>query len=226
MNTRWFWLAPAVLTAGLAQAQSGISREGRHWVATAAGTVDADENLKVVTRGPVVLQGETRADVAYTVRKRTRALSEGTARATLAKIGVKSYRAKGWTVVNVIFPPYLDETAELHLRVPKKLKETVLETQIGAVEAYDLEGSLFAKTGGGPVQVDRIGSWAKLGTGGGPIRMGKVNGLVKAFSAGGSISADWIGGDAYLDTAGGEIVVREARGRVEASAGAGGNIRI
>jgi hypothetical protein len=225
MNTR-FWLVAAILTAGLAQAQSGVTREGKYWVESAAGRVEADENLKLLTRGAILLQGETRGDVAYTVRKRTRALSEGTARAALAKIAVKAYRTKGWTVVNVIFPPYLDETAEVHVRVPKRLKETVLETQIGAIEAYDLDGSLVAQTGGGPVQVDRIGSWVKAGTGGGYIRIGKVQGLVKGFSAGGSITADWIGGDAYLNTAGGEIVVREAKGRVEASAGGGGNIRI
>ncbi len=38
--------------------------------------------------------------------------------------------------------------------------------------------------------------------------------------------ADSIGGDAYLETGGGEVVVREAKGRVQAAASGGGNIRI
>jgi hypothetical protein len=53
-----------------------------------------------------------------------------------------------------------------------------------------------------------------------------VDGILKAYSGGGSIFAESVGGDAYLETGGGEVVVREAKGRVQASAGGGGYVRI
>ncbi len=226
MNTRWAWLVPAVLAAGLGHAQSTITREGNHWIETVGGSMVVEARLKVTTRGVIVLRGEDRKDVAYTIKKRARAANERAARELLSKIVFKSPRVKGWTVLEVHVPPYYDEAADVVVRAPKRLVEAALESDVGAVEAYDLDGGLFAKTGAGQIQLDRIGGVIKSGTGGGDIRMGKVAGPVKAVSGGGSIAIAWLGGDAYLETAGGEIVVNEATGRVQASARSGGNIRI
>ncbi len=189
--------------------------------------MEVEARLKVATRGAIVLRGEDRKDVAYTVKKRAQAPNERVGRVLLSKIGVKSpYKVKGWTVLEVHVPPYYDGAADVLVRVPKRLAEVTLETGMGPVEAYDLDGGLFAKTEAGRIQMDRIGGIIKAGTGGGDIRIGKVKGPLKAFSGGGSIEVAWLGGDAYLETAGGEIVVHEAKGKVQASAGSGGNIRI
>ncbi len=225
MKTQWVWLVPALAAAGL-HAQSTITREGNHWIEVAAGSLGVESRLRVTTRGAVSLRGEDRQNVVYTVKKRARTPSEAKARVMLANIKFKPYKSKGWSILDVYVPPEYDGAADVLVRVPKRLAETELHTQIGPVEAYDLEGGLFAKTGAGEIQIERIGGLVRTGTGGGNIRIGKITGPVKAMSGGGSITAVFLGGDAYLDTAGGDIVVREARGRVQASAGSGGNIRV
>ncbi len=226
MRTRWLWLAAAALAPALAQSGERITREGRHWVGTVEGGTDVESALKVNGRGGILLHGEDRRDVAYVLKKRAAVRTEQQAREIFARMGVKAQRVKNLTVLTVFAPEYVDEACDLQLRVPRKLKETNLETRGGGVEAYDLDGGLLVNTGGGAVQIDRIRGWAKIGTGGGQIRIGKVGGPLKGYSAGGSIYVDSAGGDAYLETGGGDIVVGQASGRVQATAGSGGNIRI
>ncbi|HWR52460.1 MAG TPA: hypothetical protein VN428_15215 [Bryobacteraceae bacterium] len=227
MNTRWLWLVPAVLaTAGPTHAEPQVGREGRQWVDSAAGSIPAGPRVKVFTRGTISLHGENRNDIAWTVKKRSRASGEIAAKVAFERIAVKAYRSGDWSVVYVNVPAELDAAADLQVRIPKKLQEVHAESQVGRVEVFDLDGGLFANTGAGEVQVDRIQGWVKAGTGGGNVRIGRVAGILKAYSAGGSIFVDSVGGDAYLETGGGEVVVREAKGRVQATASGGGNIRI
>lgn len=225
MNTRWLWLAPALVSAALAQAP--VAREGRQWVQTAAGTAEAANRIRVTTSGAIVVRGEDRRDVAWTVRKHTGVGSESEARALLGRIALKPSRTGNeWLVLAVALPAENDIGADVQLRVPKGIRQAVLETRGGQVEADNIDGQVSASTGGGAVLLDRIYGGLKAGTTGGPIRIGQVTGQVVAFSGGGSITADAINGDARLDLGGGEIVVRQVTGRMEASTRGGGNIRV
>ncbi len=225
MKRVWAWLVPALVTAGLTQPQTA-TREGNYWIATGTGSVQVQPRLKVVGRGTVTLRGEDRTDVAYSVRKRVRAMNAHEAQGKIARIGLKAVQERGWTVMHVQWPAGVDGTADLEVRAPKHLKEAIVDNQLGGIEVYDLDGSLLAKTAAGPVRVDRIRGLLRIGTGGGDVHIGRIEGPVRVFSGGGSITAAWLGSDAFLETAGGEIVVLEAMKRVQASAGAGGNIRI
>lgn len=227
MNTRWLWLVPAVVvTAGPAYADPQFGQEGRQWVDASAGSLPAGPRVKVFTRGAIGVHGENRNDITFSVKKRTRAPGEVAAKVAMERIAVKAYRSGDWAVIYVNVPVELDAGADLQVRIPRNVQELHAESQVGRVEVFDIDGSLLAKTGAGEVHLDRIRGWVKAGTGGGNVRIGRVAGLLKAYSGGGSIFADSVGGDAYLETGGGEVVVREAKGRVQASAGAGGNIRI
>jgi DUF4097 and DUF4098 domain-containing protein YvlB len=230
MRLRWLWLAPALAVAGYGQTESAVSREGRYWVQTVTGSaaLEAAERLRVSTRGALMLQGEPRADISYTLKKRVRAASEASAREILARWPVKSSQQGGWTTLVATCPdsPATREASgDLWLSVPRKLREVELNSEGGAVGARDLDGTLRAETGGGQVDIDRILGDLTVRTGGGEVRLGKMGRSVRISSGGGAITAASIGGEAGFTTGGGEIYVQEALGPVRASTG-GGNIRV
>jgi DUF4097 and DUF4098 domain-containing protein YvlB len=111
------------------------------------------------------------------------------------------------------------------VNVPRWVTSAILETQLGDVEAYDLEGNLQAATTAGLIQCDRIRGSLIARTGGGEIRLGRIGGPVRCLSGGGSIFVDGAGGEAICQTAGGEIRVREAGGPLVLST-EGGNIHV
>jgi len=228
MRTGWLWFVPAVIVAAcVAQTDSSIVREGKYWVQTANGSASlaGSELLKVSTRGAVSLQGEARGNVGYVLKKRTKVQDPARARALLNGIAVKTSKRSGGMLLEVSLPPGWETSADLRLRVPRKLRETILESQGESIEAYDLDGSLRADSRGGRLQVDRIRGDVTVRTSGGQVRLGQVGGNVLCYSGGGPISADTIGGEAGLNTEGGEIYVKVAKGLVRAST-RGGNIRI
>jgi hypothetical protein len=220
-------LAPALVAAGYGQTESAITREGRSWVQTLTGSValEGAARLRVSTRGALKLQGEERGDVAYTLKKRVRVSSESGARQELGRMGVKTSRQSGWTTLAATFPSSNHASADLWLKVPRKLLEVELDSEGGAVDAFDLDGALRAETGGGLIQIDRVQGELTIRTGGGDVHLGKIGRGVRCSSGGGSITAESIGGEAGFTTGGGEIYLREVQGAVRASTG-GGNIRI
>jgi hypothetical protein len=228
MRLRHWCLPPACLLAGWAQSDSPITREGTYWVQTITGSaqLQGSNSLRVSTRGAVTVQGEVRADIAYTLKKRVRASTQESARAALSGCVVKTSRQGPWGTLVVSFPSRRSElSAELRLSVPRTLREAEVESEGGGLEARDLEGGLKADTSGGAVLIDRIGGDLSVRTGGGEVRLGQIGRTVRCSSGGGSISVDSVGGEAGLNTGGGEIHIREARGPVRANTG-GGNIRV
>jgi hypothetical protein len=225
MKTGWLWFLAAAVAA--AQSDAQIVREGADWVQTVNGSavLAGGAALKVSTRGALLLQGEARRDIGYVLKKRVKAADLARARALLDGVAVKTVRWNGGLALEVSLPPGGAASADVQLRVPRSLRETVLESQGESVEAYDLDGSLRADSRGGRLQADRIRGDVTVRTGGGPVRLGKVGGNVLCFSGGGTIAADTIGGQAGLNTEGGEIYVRVAQGLVRAST-RGGNIRV
>lgn len=225
-GSKWL-LAAAIATFCAAQTNSRLTREGSYWVQTVTGnaSIAPSEILRVSTRGAVSLQGEARQDIAYALKRRAGVQGEAQARVLLDNVSVRTERRSGELLLEVSLPADWTSSAGLQLRVPRRLRETILESQGDSIEAFDLDGTLRADSSGGHVKVDRVRGKVIVRTGGGQVRLGKIEGSVLCFSGGGQIIADTISGEAGLNTEGGEIVVRLASGPVSAST-AGGNIRI
>jgi hypothetical protein len=222
------WLFPAVVaTLCSAQTNPGVVREGAYWVETVTGTapVGSSRVLRVATRGAVSLRGEARGNITYVLKKRAAVKSEAAAHALLDRISVKTAERSGELLLEVDLPAGWASSASLQVRVPRELRETILESQGDTIEAYDLKGMLRADSNGGRVHVDRVQGRVVIRTEGGQVRLGEIGGGVQCFSGGGQIVAGTIAGEAALNSEGGEIVVKVAKGPVRASTG-GGNIRI
>ncbi|MEO7145687.1 MAG: hypothetical protein ABI165_19510 [Bryobacteraceae bacterium] len=228
MRAAWFIAAAACVPLVYAQTQTTLSRDGASWVRVTAGAVNVAPaaSLHVATRGAVVLRGQPdSSSVSYVVRQRVKARDEADARRLLRELLVRAQTHGDWTTL-VLMPSGRDGVDDdVKLVVPRGLRETVLETQGGAVDAGDLDGAVRIFTAGGNIHLDRIGSSASVKTGGGEIRVGRVNGSLRCLSAGGSIHVDRTGGETWCETAGGEIVIRDAGGPLHVST-EGGNVEV
>lgn len=225
MRLWWLWLVLAA--ASYAQTRTTLAREGRAWVEISTGTVDlaGAGRLHVSTRGAVALRGQSTDAVTYSVRQLVRARSEDEARHLFGDLVSQTRTQGGWTTLILMPTSRNGVDAEIRLTAPRGLRETVLDTQGGAVDAQDMDGSVRLETTGGNIHLDRIGENAIVKTGGGEIRVGSVNGALRCLSAGGSIHVDHTGGDTWCETAGGEITIRDAGGPLHAST-EGGNVEI
>jgi DUF4097 and DUF4098 domain-containing protein YvlB len=221
---RILWLAQAFALAALAQTSSGPAREGGYWVDTITGSAAAGESVRVVTAGAVHIQGEQRGDIVYSLKRRVMARAAAAARPQLDAIAVKAVR-EGARMVLEVTGPDPRAAADLHVRVPRKLREAAVESSGGAIEIADIDGAVRVATAAGAVEVNRVGGGVAVRTGGGAVRLDQIGGSVECFTGGGTITAGLLRGDATLATGGGEIVVREAHGLVKART-LGGNIRI
>jgi TonB family protein len=113
---------------------------------------------------------------------------------------------------------------EVH--VPRRYSLSIT-TRVGDIVTQDTDGQVMLTTGGGNVQVGRVGGarGAQLDTGGGHILVGDVVGGLRASTAGGHITAGNVGGDAVLHTDGGHIQVGKVDGNAQLTTG-GGNISV
>lgn len=207
--------------------QESLRRDGGFWVQTVTGTesVAAAGKLKVSTRGRVSVSGVADDQLRYTFIKKVKAKSESEARRLLGQFVVKSFRQGELSTIGVAHASGGAATAELQVSAPRTLRDVLIETFGGPVDATNLSGSVQAHTGGGRIRVDRIGGSVLARTAGGEIVLGTIAGAVKCISAGGPIRAESIGGEARFETAGGDIAVREIAGPVSAAT-AGGGIEI
>lgn len=212
-----FRIALFSLMAGLlcAQDSSQLTREGPYYVRTMsaplAGRVPAQ--LRVVTRGNVVLRGSQGDQVIYKLVQRVKTHSEQEAHRLLRSVGISAVTPPLISAITLTVSPLSGEQVsnDLEVSVPRQVLQAIVMTQNGSVEAYDLEGSvqMIASLG---IRCDRIRGNVIGRSGGGEIRMGKVGGSVQCQSGGGSIFIDSVAGSARCETAGGEIVVKEAGG--------------
>ncbi|MDX2151338.1 MAG: hypothetical protein SFV54_11435 [Bryobacteraceae bacterium] len=210
----------AVLVAPLAAGEtSRLQREGEYWVQALVGAVPMPSvgRLKIATRGPVVVRGESRGDLYFRLKKRAKAMSEADAIRIFQTFAVKSKSAGEWTYLTVMTPDINIPSPELEIRLPRTLKQVVVENRGGMIEAREIDGELKTETIGGRLTIDRIGAdvWAR--TGGGDVQLGRLMAAARVFSGGGAIRADSVGGETVFETAGGEIVIREAHGPIKVS---------
>jgi DUF4097 and DUF4098 domain-containing protein YvlB len=219
----------AVLIAALVLAQDVKIVEERpsYWLRTSTGSFPAPSTgtIRVLTRGHVVLRGVAGDQIAYTLNERVRAHSSDEAQRAFGKVVVRALRRGGSTMFTLLPMAPESVAVEWELTVPRRATGVVLDTQIGDVEAYDLDGSLHVDTAVGLIHCDRIQGGVEANTGGGEIRLGKIGGPARCISAAGSIIVENAARETICRTAGGEIQIREAGGPLTLAT-EGGNIEV
>lgn len=212
---------------GGAQTSGSLVREGPYWVQNASGTISASaaNRLRVMASGNVILRGDSGDRLSYTLKRRMKTRTEEEARALLRRFEVRSATRGEWIYLTVTSPGSKTVSADVTITVPRDMREALVETYGGSVQAYDFDGRMQAQTSGGRVQLDRIKTGATVRTGGGDILIGRVDGPVQCFSGGGSIRVGNAGGESWLETAGGEVNVHQVSGPIHVSTGAG-NVKI
>ncbi len=219
------WLL--ALAAGLccAQQRGNIAREGPFFVETSSGPIVVPAGkLKIVTSGAVVARGREGAAGAYTLKQRVKGADRSEAERQFRSLRMRTFNRGPLTVLEFAGGEDTDVEYDLTLTLPKNLSSVSLVTHGGAIEAYDIDGSIEADTAAGRIQLDRIGMNAIAKTGGGAIRVGAVSGMLRCVSGGGAIQVDRTGGEVWCDTAGGNVSIGEAGGPVHAATA--GNIQI
>ena len=225
-----FRIALFSLTAALlcAQDSSQLTREGPYFVRTIVASLRSAPTvqLHVITRGNVVLRGSKGEQIVYKLVQRVKAHSEADAYRLLRSVNASAVTPPliSMTTLTVI-PSSGDQVSnDLEVSIPRQVMQSIVMTQEGSVEAYDLDGSVQITATLG-VHCDRIHGNVNGQTAGGEMRLGKIGGSVVCLSRGGSIFIESVGGSARCETAGGEIVVKEAGGPL-LLANASGNIEV
>jgi DUF4097 and DUF4098 domain-containing protein YvlB len=204
-----------------------ITQEGGYWVRTMTGNppIPPNTNFVATSRGAVLLKGSNDSPPAFRLVQRVRARSEEEARQFFSVVQIRSGTLGNVARFEVTTGAYPQVSTKLELTVPAHLASATVSTQMGTVEAYDLDCAVDLTTAAGPIHVDRVRGAVASRTGGGEIRIGKIGGGLRAVSLAGSILADSIGGEGSLETAGGEIEVKDSAGKLVLST-AGGNISV
>ena len=206
-------------------AEPALTREGPYWVEVRSGSepVLPAARLRITSRGSVVLTGMAQRELSYVLKIRVKARSEAEARRLARAFSVRlSKPAAGYVILAV---QRGDGTADLQVKAPRTMSESVITTTEGGLEFYDLDGSVNAETGGGNVRADRIRGNLVARTAGGDIAVGTIEGTARCVTAGGRITATLVRGEATFETGGGDIIAQEVGGLVHASTMAG-TIRI
>lgn len=204
-----------------------MRQDGPYWVQTTneVAGIPQGKILRVTTRGHVILRGSMGEQVTYKFEERVRARTRVEAHRLFGSLTTSVSSRNG--MMGLVIAPLTHESVltQLELGVPKRIAGVILETQIGDVEAYDLDCNLQAVTQAGQIRCDRIRGNFEGHTGGGEIHLGKIGGSVRCLDGAGSIVVDNAGSDANCQTAGGEIVVHDAAGPL-ILATEGGNIQV
>jgi hypothetical protein len=198
-----------------------ITREGNRWVITLTGALPAGAQLRVMSRGPVRLEGGSGNTVSFTAKLSVDARTEDDARRIFDRYSMRTVSANNQVVLSAPGGPV---STSLDIKAPR-LKLAVVETAGGSVEAYSIDGDLRVNSGGGDLKCDRIRGDCKLSTGGGSIQVGEVGGDLQCGTAGGAITVKNVRGNAMLETAGGAVDVSNAGGDLRVNT-AGGSIHI
>jgi DUF4097 and DUF4098 domain-containing protein YvlB len=219
-------LIPVLATVLLAQ-DSQVIREGAYWKRIYIGAFNAPATrmLRVSTKGHVIVRGSQTEQITYRLTEQVRARSEEEAHHLLGSAITSVMVRSGLTIVTLMPVTRENVNVEWEVNIPKRVSGLMVDTQLGDVEVYDLDGSLHADTSAGFIRCDRIKGSVEATTGGGEIRLGKVGGPARCVSAAGSIFIDSVGGETTCQTAGGEIQIREATGGLSLST-EGGNIQV
>lgn len=211
------WLVPVAMGVVIAQTNPTAKREGPYWTEISSGTLNAAPRLKVGARGPVVIRGENRSDILYTVKRRVRARTQAEAERLFESVAVKTKTAGGVCYLVILASNPAQVSSELEIRAPRRLRLVSVENQGGAINGREFDGDFSADTNAGQVILDRIAGSVTARTGGGDVMLGRVGGSARCLSGGGSITVDSVAGESWFESVGGEVRIREAGGPVRAS---------
>jgi len=206
-----------VLLPMAACGQSWLSQEGGLWVRTFHDIALAKPRLRINAHGPVTLEGGTSTGFDYTVKVAVRARTREQARILLERAELRTESQNDWFVITT---PGREATTTVTVHAPR-LREAIVASSDGAVEAYGIDGSLTVDTGADQVKVDRIHGDCTLATGGGDIQAGTVDGSLRCVTGAGAIVAKVVRGDAFVRTSGGDINVLTVGGSARAESGGG-----
>jgi len=198
--------------------QSGLVREGDHFVRQFSGSAPAARRLRVNAHGPVNVQAGTAANISYTVRVSVRARSEAEALSVMERYNVRVNSQGDLVVLTAPGGPVISSVV---VKTPR-VEHVVVSTSDGAVEASGVDGIFEADTGAGELTVDRIAGDTKLITGGGDIKVGTVGGTLRCSTGAGRVQVATVRGGAVLETVGGDISANDIGGMVRAETGGGG----
>ena len=207
-----------------------ITREGPgSWVHKESASVAAGAagRLVVTARGRIVVRGGAGNRITYTLTQRARTESEEEAHRLIGSGGITARNFGTVVKIEVQQNSSLLISNELLIDAPRSLTEVHLLSEFGgAVEAYELDGAVEARTPSGNIQVDRIGGHVAARTGGGNLVFGRVGGIDECFTGAGSITIEnAIAGVKDCRTGGGELTVKQAGGPVVLE-NEGGNITV
>ena len=223
-----FVTAAAVVAVGQNQT---VQRDGEYWVRSGhtepARLSTQVKRLEILTRANVIVRGNEDGLVQIKLRQRVRAsTAEEANRAWGPVTQMGPFVAAGNLMRLELFPPGSSRViTELEITLPKQLPVVWVNNRAGSVEAYDLDGSVLADTGGGPLVMDRIHGNVRGHTGFGEIRLGTIGGSVQCSSGGGSIALENAAGEMNCVTGGGDIAIKYAGGAIAVST-EGGNVRV
>jgi len=200
-----------------AGAQAWLTREGGLWVRTFQKTAPAKPRLRIEAHGPVRLDGNVSPNFQVTVKVSVQARTREQARSMLERAEVRVEPQKDWLVIST---PGRNASSSVVMRAPR-LREAVVTSSDGAVEAYGIDGPLTVDTGADQVNVDRIHGDCTLSTGGGDIFAGTVDGYLHCSTVAGAIRAKSVRGEVVLRTNGGDISAFSVGGSARVETGGG-----
>src|SRR5579862_313567 len=142
-----FALIPAIVAVLLAQ-DAQVTQDGSGWKRVYPGvlTEPPARLIKISTRGHVVLRGSQTDQITYKLTQHVRARSEREAHALFGSVVTSMALRNGVSVITLL-PMTRDKVnAEWEISVPRRVAGVILDTQLGDVEAYDLESTLRIDT--------------------------------------------------------------------------------
>ncbi|HLH43953.1 MAG TPA: hypothetical protein VKV74_13265 [Bryobacteraceae bacterium] len=206
-----------------------ITRQGNYWVYTESASVPVEPHgqLQVEARGHIVVHGDGGDRVFYRLVQRVPAASESEARQLFGIRDVAARRLGSVTRVVVQQNSSPKVANQLDINAPRTLAVVTLQTQlIGGVDAYDLDGSVNARTPSGDIRLDRIRGWVAARAGSGNLFFGHVGGIEECLTGAGDITVEnAVGGVKACRTGAGELIVKQAGAPVVLE-NEGGNITV
>ena len=199
-----------------------VFRDGNTWVEETTGNLPAGRELRAYTDlGSVQVQGSS-SDVSYTIRKRTLADTEETARRQFEQLRFTANRMGDAVVLDGRLKVRNTNrlTADITVQVPRQTQSVKVETRGGALSFNSIAGSIVGFTSGGSVKLDSISGPVKITSGGGVMEAGSMGSDLFLESGGGNVTVERVNGQLIIKTGGGRVRIGASGGTsVETGAG-------
>ena len=206
-----------IVSLAPAQTAGPIEKRDGFWVQEVTGSMAAPLRLTASATADINLQGANVDRVSYRVALAVKASNEAEARAILERAAPAVSRRGPYATLALADPVCgrCAFSARLEIETPRNLREAILTTQAGQVEAVGISGAISVDSAAGSIRLNAIGGGVRASTAGGHIELGSIGGPVRCETAGGSISLNKSAGDATL-TSNGKITVGSVGGLLRA----------